>query len=154
MRFVSCLLLVGLLLGGCTNTADPLERPVERTKEQIKFSTVHNKTGTDQQPSNQAKEKIDSFDEINNIYAVNSTNKLLVAIDVAHHHRLQLKKIRDHVKRSLEKELPEIELHISTDEKIQAELEMLEQNIQKNKVTSFEIEEKVDEILSLSKEQT
>lgn len=154
MRMVLCFFVIGLLLTGCTDAADPVERPIERTKEQIKFSTVHNKTGTDQQPANKAKDTISSFEEITNIYAVNSTSKLLVAIDVAHHHRLQLEKIRDNVKRSLEMEFPQIELHISTDEKILKELEILEQSIHKNNVTSFEIEKKVDEVLSLSKEQT
>lgn len=154
MRYIYGSLMIILLLIGCAKASEPLNPQMNRTKEQIEFSTVNNASGLDQQPSNKAKELLTSFEELTKIYAVNSSNQMILAFDTKQINRLELASIRKNVKKRLEKQFPEVDIQVSSDAKILREIEKLESDIQSKQRSNKSIEKKVQEIISLSKEQT
>lgn len=155
MRYVIGSIITLLLLVGCAKSTEPLEQQMQHhTEEQIKFSTVKNEKIIDQQPANKAKEIVASFEEITKVYAVNSKKELLIAFDVSQIHRFGLDTIKKDVKKRLEKEMNNMKIEVSTDEKIRLELEKLEHTLHEKNMNNQTVEEKIKKLISLSKEET
>lgn len=150
--FLLIFLLV-LVVAGCTNndrneTLTPTgDQPLELTK----LSTNNKLT---QQPSNEAKDLLSQYEEVAGIYGVNDKSQLIVAIDVDHLERFDLEDIEKELKQKVKKKFKEIKVTLSTDKKLQVELEQLEHRIQTNKITEKELTKKINELKKLLKEET
>ncbi|MBY7143803.1 hypothetical protein KFZ56_12250 [Virgibacillus sp. NKC19-3] len=138
-----------LLLVGCgTNSESQGNNDIELNQ----ISTTSN--AIDQEPANQAKEYLSKYEEITSIKAVNTSKKLMIAIEIQHHERFGLANFREERKKEMKEKFPNMEVDISTDKKIILELERLEKALESKKVSKKELEKALDKIISLSKEQT
>lgn len=154
MRYHVGVFMTLLLLCGCGKSQDHLEQQMHRTEEQIKFSTVKHETAIDQHDSNQAKEIVATFPEATEVFAANTNNRLMVAFDVTHMNRFQLKQIEKSVTKRLKKEFPHMKIEVSTDEKMRLELKKLEEDLHTKNLPRQDVESRIKKIISLSKEET
>lgn len=109
---------------------------------------------TDQQPAIQAKHFLSERDEISRVRAVNYEDDLIVAIDVHHLKRLQLKKIKADVQKEIDEQFSNLKVTLSTDQKILLELKDLEEAIEANEMNEEELQKKINDIKQLSNEET
>lgn len=93
-------------------------------------------------------------DRVTHAYAVNSKNKMIVAVEVPHLKRLRLQKIKQQLTDKLKKEFPDLDLSLSTDKKIVIELKKLQNKINSGTLSKKEIQKKMQTIIDLSKEET
>lgn len=139
-------IIILLLLNGCSNS--------DEAKEGMNFTKLSMNESTDQQISNEVKEKLIEKEEITAVYAVNTIELLLVSFEVAHMHRFNLSSLKKEIKKELEKEYPKLEMTISTDKKIALELRDLESKLQSGSMTEGKLNKKLKEIQKLSEEET
>ncbi|WP_373895857.1 YhcN/YlaJ family sporulation lipoprotein [Virgibacillus natechei] len=138
-----------LLLVGCgTNPESQGNNDIELNQ----ISTTAN--AIDQGPANQAKEYLSKYEEITSIKAVNTSKKLIVAIEIEHHERFGLADFREKRKKEMKEKFPNMEVELSTDKKIVLELERIEKALESESVSKKELEKALDQVISLSKEQT
>jgi ABC-type lipoprotein release transport system permease subunit len=71
-----------------------------------------------QRPSQEAKRSIRAMQEITDVKAVNSNDEMFVAVKPKHLERFQLKSLKKEIKKKLEKKNPDLEIIVSTDQKI------------------------------------
>jgi len=143
-----------LVLSACmNNTNNQSLQPTgdNRDLELIKLSAVG---VNDQQASNQAKEYLSHYEEMTAIRAVNAGGHLLIAIDVEHFERFDLDNIERDLRKDLKDNFSNMKVTLSTDQKILLELERLETEIENQTINSEELKKEVQELVSLSKEQT
>lgn len=107
-----------------------------------------------QEPSNRAKELIQTNHAITHIYAVNSDKQMIVAFEIEHLKRFQLKQYEKDITKRLKKEFPDLEVNVSTDQKMIIEVEQLEQAIASDSISEKELKKKMKHIIKLSKEKT
>lgn len=125
-----------------------------RDQDNIKLTKISTHSHIDQHPSNQAKEILSKQKEITAIKAVNSKDKLVIAIEVQHNKRLKLAKIRKKLTKQMKDQFPDMEMEFSTDKKIYLELEQLEKEIQTNAITNKKLKKKLKHIIKLAREKT
>jgi len=142
--------LLSLLLFGCGTDSN------EESKKgsEIEYTKLAANNEIDQQPSNRAKEMLSKHDEITNVKAVNSSGKLIIAIEIKHMKRFQLKQIEDDLKKEMKKEFDDHKVELSSDKKIVLELEDLEKKIKDGSISKKKLNKEVDRIIKLSHEQT
>lgn len=154
MRYLVGSMIALFVFTGCSSSTDHFEKQGQQTEEQMNFSTVTHESNIDQTAANEAKEIVDSFDETTDIYAVNSKNTLMIAFNVKQMHRFQVESIENDIEKRLRNELPHIVIKVSTDAKMRLELEKLEQDLHNENLSNQTVEKQIQEIISLSKEQT
>lgn len=157
MKAIKTILLFsfGLILIGCGT--DTTQEPIDNNKynNHIEFNQITaNKKSITQDSANEAKEYLSVHDEINTIYAVNTSEKLLIAIEVPHHERLGLAQIQKDRTNDMADKFPNMEVEISTDKKIVLELERIEEALKADSMSKKELEKELDKVINLSKEQT
>lgn len=150
IRIICCFTAV-LLLGGCG--VDSSNNTSENHHNDVEFTKISTKT-INQSDSNHAKELLSKKDSVISVQAINTAKKLLITIEIPHHERLQLAKIRQDLHKEMKKEFPNLKVELSTDKKIIIELEELENKIKKNNISNKKLEKELDRIIKLSKEQT
>lgn len=138
-----CLSLLLTACGGNTTTSTD--------GEFLKLSTDQS---VDQQASNHAKDLLSEHEEITIIHAVNSSKDMIIAIEVHHHDRFKLKKIKKRLQKEIDKEFPNFDIIVSTDKKIILEVRWLEEKINKGSTSKEKINKKVKEIIKSAKDQT
>lgn len=142
--FIICCLL--LLFTGCDAETD--------TANDSKFINLSTTQSIDQHDSNHAKQILSKHEEMTNIYAVSNSKNMIIAFEVYHHDRLQLKKIKKTIEKQINKEFPNLDIIVSTDKKIILELHELENKIEQNSISKDKINKKVEQLMTLAKEQT
>lgn len=148
--FLVCTLLI---FTGCMNNDNnlSLEPDGDRSLELTKLSSggeFH------QQAANQAKGIISNYEEITGVRAVNYEDELLIAVDVDHLDRFVLDDIENEVKKNVKQNFAQMQITVSTDQKIYIELEDLEQALQANNISKDNFKKRFDKIKKLSKEET
>lgn len=146
-------IIVGLflLLVGCG--IDPkVDSSMNHDIEFTKLDTTSH--SSDQQASNHAKEVLSQREELTAINAVSSSKDIIIAIEVYHLKRFQLKKIKNKIQKEMDKEFPNLDVMVSTDKKIVLELNRLEQKIYTDSISTKDINKKLKELITLAKEQT
>jgi preprotein translocase subunit SecF len=151
-RFLIIVGLISLLITGCGNETGKQSG----TKNSVNITNISNQNVYDQEPSNKAKKLVAAKKNVTAIDAVNTDKKMIIAIEVPHHERFQLKDIRDKLTKELKKQFKqeEITVELSTDQKIIWELEKLEEKLQKNNISNKELKKEIKRISKLMKEQT
>ncbi|WP_080874907.1 hypothetical protein [Oceanobacillus timonensis] len=143
---IPLLLLFIIFLVGChhTNESSNSENP----------NIQHLSTNSSQDTATQAKEFLESKDDIQAVHAANTKDTLLVTIEIPHHERFALQDKRKAYQKKLQQMFPDFTVELSTDKKIVLETSKLEEKIQNQSLTEEEIKKKIEKIIQLSKEQT
>lgn len=138
-----------LLLSACTNTSAPGQAANEDD-----YTVIRTSTGYNQDTSNKVKEYIGENEAFDEVYAVNTDSKVIVAVIPKHRDRFHLKGFRSDLEKGLKDEIHPVKLELSTDKKIALELEKLEENLEKKSISKKKLEKELERIIKLSKEQT
>lgn len=144
------LFLLLLFLTGCGND-QTLEQNQRNNVDITKIST---ESLTSQEPSNKAKDLLKKHEEITAVKAVNSKDKLFIAIDIEHHERFTLADIRKKYKKEMKKEFKNMDVEFSTDKKLIIELNKLEEQMKEGSISNKELDKKIKKLIKLAKEQT
>lgn len=130
MKKMICVSLVLLLLTACSNEKDEAIYPEVDTQ--------------------QLQQILNKQDTINGYKTVVSEKDVLIAIDIKRMKRFKKEKIEKKIKKQIEEKLPDKEIIVTGDLKIRWELE----KIMDKKLKENELTKKIEEIKSLSKEET
>ena len=144
-------ILLLLLLAGCGGQ-DSSTNPSNDHADFIQLST--NEAPIEQQESNQAKALLGKQDGLTHVYAVNSDKKMIVAFEIEHLKRFQLKDYEKKITKQIKKEFPNMEVTISTDKKIVIEVDQLEQKMNSDSMSKKELDKELKKLIKLSKEKT
>lgn len=145
ISFLSCFILFG-----CDN-----ELGADNTnKQDIEVKNISANNIINQEPSNKAKELLIKHDAVTGIKAANTTKKLIVAVEIQHSKRFQLKQIKKKLMKELKNNFNDYKVELTIDKKIYLELEKLEEQIQSQKIKPDKLKKEIDRITKLSKEKT
>lgn len=137
-----------LMLFGCGTNQD-----TKTSDQQVEFTKLS--TGLiDQSPSNQAKELISEHEAVTNVKAINSSDQLLIAVEIDHMKRFRLKEIEKELHKKMKKTFDDYKVELSMDKKIVLELEELENKIKNNAIKKEKLNKEIDRIIKLSHEKT
>lgn len=150
VKFIFLVMVLVLLLAACNNnsTTDP-----SQGDDGMDITKLSNESITSQKPSNQAKDILRKHEEITVIKAINTREKLLIAIEIEHHERFTLAQLRDEYTKEMKDKFKDMKIELSTDKKISIELEKLEQQINEGSLSNKQLEKKVDKLIKLAKDQ-
>lgn len=127
------------------------------TKEKTESSQTLPLSSSDgalnQSPSNQAEKVMDRKNHLKDIKAVNDDKKLLIAAQIPHNDRFQIKDIEKDLKKQAKKQFPGHEITLSLDQKINLEVKDLKQRIGKREISKKKLSKEIDRIIKLSKRQ-
>lgn len=141
-----------IMLASCKN--EPTTDTSTEERQQVELTKISTDQNIDQEPSNQAKEKLRNYEEITEVKAVNTKKDMLIAFDIEHHERFSLDQFEKELKKDMKKEFPDIKVHVSTDQKIILEVERLEEKLLKNDLSDKKLKKELKDIIKLSQEQT
>lgn len=150
MRLPSIIICL-ILLAGCTNNAAPMNSKNTDDINLTKISTVNNYS---QVPSNQAKDDLGRNEEVISVKAVNTDNMIVIGVEIEHLERFNLAENREKYKKEMKKKFKDMDVELSTDMKINIELEKLEKDIRDEKISNKKLKSELKRIAELSKEQT
>jgi hypothetical protein len=124
--------------------------------EQLNVTKISSSQAYNQEYANEAKQILSQKNEIQKIFAVNSDDLLIIAIEIPHHDRFKLSKINKDLSKEMDKkfEKDKISVELATDKKIILELEALEKELQNNNISKKALKKQLDHISKLLKEQT
>lgn len=140
-----------LLLVGC-GELNSTPHPSDDKVQYKQLST--NENAIEQHESNQVKERLRTKDGLTNIYAVNTDKKMIVAFEIDHLRRFQLKDYERKITKEIKKEFSNMDVTVSTDQKIIIEVEKLEQKLESNSISKKELDKKLKHLFKLSREKT
>ncbi|MGI8317010.1 hypothetical protein [Halobacillus mangrovi] len=125
------------------------------TKEEEKTSQALPLSSTDgamnQTPSNQAEKIMVRKNHLKDIKAVNNEKKLLIAVQIPHNDRFQIKDIEKKLKEEAKKQFSGHKVTLSLDQKINLEVKELKQRIAKGEISKKKLTKEIDRIIKLSK---
>ena len=134
-----------LLVSGCNNKK---EEGGTKNDSPTPISHKENK----QSPSIEAKKTVLSMEEITDAKAVNSKDEIFLAVKPKHMERFQLASLKKKIKKKIERNNPEMEVTVSTDQKIFTLLGELEGKLDK-KTDRQDIEKELKEIKKKSTDE-
>jgi len=153
MKWLFIIIFIAVI-AGC-NTNESVLEPAGTPNNDINLMKISKENRLDQHISNQAKDSMRKYAEITTAKAVNTDQKMLMAVEVDHNERFNLAKIRNQLQKEIEEQFSHITVEFSTDKKIIIELDKLEKQIQKDSTYSPQkLEKELDKLIGLSKEQT
>ncbi|GAA0613777.1 hypothetical protein GCM10009001_33770 [Virgibacillus siamensis] len=120
----------------------------------INLSYITSNHTIDQHASNKAKEMLRKHNTITSIHAVNTDQKMLIAVEVHHRHRFRLANIRKDLQKEMVKAFPDKEVELSTDKKVVIELNRLEKSIDSNEMNKKKLKMEMNQLIKLMHEQT
>lgn len=153
IQFVRILSLISFIfiLVGCMQSETSYDRAEDNSLELTKLST---KGLTDQQPADQAKHFLSQFEEVSSVRAVNNDGQLLIAVELNHHDRFATDRLEKELTKEVKKQYNDMQITLSTDQKVLLELRKLEEAITNNNISKEDIKKELHRIKKLSKEQT
>jgi len=153
MKWLFIIIFISVIAGCITN--ESVLEPARTPNNEINLMKISKENRLDQHISNQAKDSMRKYAEITTAKAVNTDQKMLMAVEVDHNERFNLAKIRNQLQKEIEEQFSHITVEFSTDKKIIIELDKLEKQIQKDSTYSPQkLEKELDKLIGLSKEQT
>lgn len=153
-RLLVCFLIIVLSVGGCV--PQPNQKPQEGTAGQLQKTADAEDCASlpvrhfdDEQ---QAIRLARQTKGVREAVAVQIDDKLNVGLNVRNFHRLRLKSIRKETFDRLEKAFPDVELHVTTDNKVFRELQKMSQKPwTKEKKAACEEKRRLDELEQMMK---
>lgn len=156
MKLKRILILLGslFLFSACSAAIDsnlglqpPKDQPLELTKLSAKGIS-------DQLPADQAKRILSEYDEVQAVRAVNDRDTLLIGVKLNHFDRFRMDDIERRLRKKVKRDFSEMNIKLSTDEKIHFELTKLEDAIVNKEITKKDIKKRMKKIEKLSGEET
>jgi len=120
----------------------------------IQFTNVKTTQSLLQETANSAKNILSQHDNITTVKAVSSKKNLVLAFEIDHLKRFNLEKIRKKVQKQMDEEFPDLDVIVSTDKKIILELDRLEEKIRSDSISKKELNNELEKVVKLDKEQT
>ena len=151
-QIVSFFLCLIVILSGCQDR--PKTNSTQHDQLDVDLTRLSTSQYINQTYSNEAKENLKSNNDLTSIKAVNTEKDLLITFEVDHHKRFQLEKIRKDIEKKMKKKFSDLDVFVSTDQKIILELDEIEKDIQKNTISKKELNKKIEDLISLAKEET
>lgn len=145
-------LCLSLILTGCQER--PKLKPTQNEQLDVDLARLSTNQPIDQTYSHQAKESLKKNKDLNSINAVNTDKDMVITFEVNHLKRFQLEKIRKQVEKKMKKKFSDLEVLVSTDQKIILGLDQIKQNIQLNNMSKKKLEKEIKDLISLAKEET
>ncbi len=142
-----------LLLAACNgrNNVMGLKPPADQPIELTKLSA---KGVTDQQPADQAKNILSEYDEVEAVRAVNDGDMLVIGVKLHHNDRFRMDDIERNLRKKVKKNFSDMDITLSTDEKIHIELTKLEDELVNKKISKDDVKKRIKKIKKLSEEKT
>lgn len=134
------ILFLAIYSSGCNQSKEDDEKKKDDTPTQIAYEQKK------QFPSQQAKEDILSMREITDVKAVNTDKEMFMAVKPKHFERFQLKSLRKKIKKQVKKQNPNMDVHVSTDQKIFNKLDELESKLDEPKMDTEKIGKELKKI--------
>lgn len=141
-----------LFITGCTNNSSNTLTPTEQPNLELTKLSTNNKA--DQNAANEAKEIISHFEEVSGVRAINHNKQLLIAIEVNHIDRFNLKDIEKELQKKANSSFENMEVTLSTDKKLFIELKKLEIKLTNDSISEKELSEEINKLKALMKEET
>ncbi|WP_010096854.1 hypothetical protein [Ornithinibacillus scapharcae] len=139
MKKTPFLILIGLLFSLTIGCSEENSSQQQNNQNPVNVTKISAKNVYDQEYSNEAKQILSTKEDINNIYAVNTDDLLVIAIEVPHHERFNLKKLNTTLSKEMDKKFKNIKVELATDKKIILELTKLEEKIKNNNISKKEL---------------
>lgn len=150
MKYMMFLILIAFIAVGCDDSGTQKDSNNKEATTQ-KLATQYQ---FDQDASQNIKKTLMSKKEITDVKAVNTNETILVAVEIKHMERFQLKKIEKKFKKQLKKQYPKKEITLSLDKKIYLETTKMEQKVSNKEISKDKIEKEIKRIIELSNEKT
>lgn len=138
--------IVFLILSGCNANSN------DKSKTNLNNTVIEN---IDQSAAVETKKIIARHKETTAIHAVNSEKTLLAAFEIRHLKRFGLEDLKKKIEQELTKRFPDMEIEVSTDQKILMETEKLEKRIAQGRLTKKrDLDREIEKTIKLAKEKT
>jgi uncharacterized lipoprotein YajG len=153
MKMVSKTVLIIItcfILFGCQNNP----QTQKNNNQDIEVKNISANHLIDQEPSNEVKKILKKHDEVTGIKAANTATNLVIAVEIEHSKRFQLKEIKKELTKEVKKQFKNFHVELTVDKKIFLELDNLEKQIEANEIKPTKLGKEIDRITKLSKEKT
>ncbi len=107
-----------------------------------------------QQDAIKAENEVLKFDEVTNVVAVNTEDKILLGFKVKQFEKFRLEKVEKKVKDKLKETFPNHEITAESDLKVFIETERMKNKLTDESYKKDKLEKDMDKIIKLSREQT
>jgi hypothetical protein len=145
---IGIILLVSII--GCSD-----DSTTQRNKgNSVNITQISVKNNYNQHFSNEAKQTLSQKEDITKVVAANTDKLLVIAIEVPHHERFNLKTMNKELSKEMDEKFKDLTVELTTDKKIVLELEKLEEQLKKNEISKKELKKQLKHISKLLKEQT
>lgn len=148
-KLIAIFMLFFLVACNTNSSPDPSNDQKQAEPSKLSASSI-----PDQLPSKQAKNTLRKYDETTNIYAVNTDKKILIALEVHHHDRMKLAKLKKKLAAKIEKQFPAFKTEVSTDQKLVIELNKLEKKVSQRNISNKKLKKEIKHLIQLSHEKT
>lgn len=118
------------------------------------FAKLSTEKPMEQVESNKVREILKKNKDLSTVHAINSDEQLLITIEINHLKRFQLENIRKDIENQMKREFSHLEVFVSTDQKIINEIKDFEEKMLKGKASKKQINEKIEQLIDLAKEET
>ncbi|HLR07770.1 MAG TPA: YhcN/YlaJ family sporulation lipoprotein [Bacillota bacterium] len=142
-------LTLGLIIAGCTP-----DQQTEPNGKNVDIRQISTQNPINQTISNDIKDQLKKHDEITAIKAVNTPKTAVIAVEIDHLKRFKLADHRKTYKKEIEKAYPNLNVALSTDQKLIKEIDALEKKVKNKSISNKKLEKEVKRLVDLMKEQT
>lgn len=143
-----------LIITSCQQEPRTNQHNQENKSLDVDLTKLSTQLPIDQTFANEAKDYLKNMEDLTAIQAVNTNDQMMITIEIEYLKRFQLEKTRKDIEKQMKDTFPDLEVFVSTDQKIILELEQIEQALQQNNLTEKQLEKKIKELMNLAKEQT
>uniref|UniRef100_C5D7B5 Sporulation protein n=1 Tax=Geobacillus sp. (strain WCH70) TaxID=471223 RepID=C5D7B5_GEOSW len=147
-------IVIGILMGGCANENKVKQQSMQGSDLMEINTNGAQQAAINQQAAEQAVAHLKERDDIKNVIAVNTSNKLLVAYQIKHMHRFYRKQIEKEIDRQLIRLFPNYQIVSSSDLKIFWKTEELRGKLGNKKWNERKVDQQIEKIKQLSEELT
>lgn len=146
MMRILCMLMMTLLLIGCSNDASETKNPMP--------TDISSKPFISQETANQAVELALNKEEVIKANAINTDKYLLLAFEVKQFDRFRLQSIEKTIKDELKKEFKDLKVEVSYDPKIMLEIEKVQEKMEAEEMDKESLKKEMKRIVKLKHEKT
>jgi hypothetical protein len=150
-RMIFVLLI--FLLVGCAKENEVQKQSLQKLNL-TQTSAKKTADRADQAEAEKAVQIVKQRREVNDVRAVSSEKKMIIAYKVKHLERFRMKKIEKAIRKELEKKFPNHEIVVSSDLKLFWKTEELKQKLEKKRFDQKKLDKEIDVLKKLSEEQT
>lgn len=148
-KVILAFFMIVIFFTGCSQSNEINEGQSDSETDITQLSSQQTQDPT---KSQRVKEAINTFKEVTSVHVVDADDKMVAAFEVKHIHRFQLKSLRSSVKQKIESMYPDIDVTVSTDQKIVLETKELEKS--RKKLSKKELKKQLERIIKMDEDKT